>query len=98
MDILNTCEIRRGTVKRCYCRPEYGGPFCREKTKPKIKCAVNYMEPLLAQGCGAKSSDYYNFSLAGHDPCYFVKTNERLNITFRLDCRNVDNITEGVKV
>ena len=79
-DILDSCEVRRGSVNRCFCRPEYSGAFCEVKTKPSVKCAVNFMEPPVAGGCSGKSSDYYNYSLAGFDPCHFVRTDEKVRL------------------
>ena len=96
--MLNTCEVRRGTVARCYCRGDFHGLYCNDTSNYTVKCAVNYIEPSMAKSCNFDTSEYYNYSISGHDPCHFVKDNEKVRVKFWVDCRTEGDKTEGVRV
>ena len=52
----------------------------------------------MTKRCSDDTSEYYMYSIPGHDPCHFVKEDEKVLVKFWVDCRTEGNKTEGVKV
>ena len=74
----------------CMCPGGYMDALCA--TQLYTKCYINITEPAFYAGCDDTYEDsfFYLYSIPGFSPCFFQKWDESRDITFEVNCKQVD--------
>ena len=72
----------------CWCRKDAAGKDWGANLE--VACKIQIIEPDFTKPCRNKDFDsaFYTYSIPGYDPCHWIDVNQKLTLTYKLNCYN----------